>query len=561
MADDTACSNVSEYFNNPHEWSYRCEGSWTVVVALNKLKRVLRLRKQECKSSPTLKLKDEEKYVQEMLGNLDFAKHVVLPLIGDNYVHVGKVISVPQGFASAMNEICRGFRPEHRLDKEIDESCPTGVLMPDFCFLPTQPQASSSEENLHCAMKTINPTFSVEIKPKCGFLPTSPFVDSTRAIKYSICHYCMVQKTKVKEGKYLRESKYCPLDLFSREPKRVMYALECLVSDPQNNLRVFCDGHGIFTEELVQEAIQKGKVCCAENYFEIFLQEMECFRDCVTMQGHNCSDDMAKECHKCGDDVTRDCCKYEDGMTVGHNFRDNVTKEAHKCGCLGPLSKKFLDILLKILINDSNRSQVQSNKVSTSSTTPVCKKSKFFCSDINMQCNFDCFQFGNGGVLQQLLLVQKLNNIDVEGVYPLYKKVMSHFECNPGLRESLGIDGPYSLPLWNTVASSLVSNNSRSSDDAQILNADLNDENNLNDAVLKICQFAAANTANDCSVMIAFQKSLKKEITCMLPAIEMTCGDVYHYNIDLVDLDPKEFDRVVKYLKDTKSTVENFLEH
>ncbi len=557
MADNTACSNVSEYFKDPREWSYRCEGSWTMVVSINKLKTVLRLRKLECVKSPTMK--DNEYYVHEMLHNLDFAKHVILPLMGNNYVHVGKVISIPQGFALAMNEICRGFRPEHRLDKEIDESCPSGVLMPDFCFLPSVPQANSTEGKSRCAVKTVNPTFSVEIKPKCGFLPTSSFIDPARATKYSVCHYCMLQSSKVKEGKYKRESKYCPLDLFSGDPKRVMYALECLVSDPQNNLRVFSDGSAIFTAELVQEAIQKGTVCCAENYFEMSLQEMKVFLDCVTTEGCECSDCVTTECHKCSDNVTADGHTHGDCVTsVGHSCRDGMTIEAHKCGYVGPFSKKFLDILLQILINDSKTNQVQPNKVNMSPTSLMCKKSKFRNSNIDIQSNVNCLQFGNGGVLQQLLSLQKLDDIDVEGIYPLYKKVISHFECNPGIRDSLGVDGPYNLPLWKTVASSLVSNNSEISANSLDLNVDLSDHDNLYGTVLKICKFAVASTAKDCSVMIAFQKSSKKETT--LPAVEMTCGDMYHYNIDLVDLDPKEFDRVVKYYKDSKKAVEIFLE-
>ena len=532
-----------------------------MAVSLKKLKTVLRLRKQECKKTPTLR--DEEDHTREMLCNLEFAEHVMLPLMGDNYVHVGKVISVPQGFASAVNEMCRGFRPEHRLDKEIDENCSCGVLMPDFCFLPSVPLAISDEENSRHDMRSIYPTFSVEIKPKCGFLPTSPFIDPTRVTKYSVCQYCMLQKSKVKEGKYKRESKYCPLDLFSGDPKRVMYALECLVSDPQNNLRVFCDGSGIFTEELVQEAIQEGRVCCAENYFEKSLQEMKVFMDCVTIEGHKCGDGVTTGCHKCSDNETTDghmdgWRDYMDGVTaVGHKRGDEMIIESHKCGHVGPFSKKFLGILLEILINDSKANQVQPNEVKMSSTTPMCKKSKFRDSYINMQCNYNCLQFGNGGVLQQLLSVQKLDDIDVEGVYPLYKKVISHFECNPGLRDNLGVDGPYNLPLWKTVASALSSNNSRISDNIQILNADPFDQNSLYDAVLKICKFTVASTAKDCSLMIAFQKSSKVEAS--MPTVQTTCGDVYNYSIDLVDLDPKEFDRVVKYHKETEKTVDIFL--
>jgi len=554
-----AYSNVSDYFKDPHQWTYRCEGSWTVVVSLTKLRTVLRLRKHERKNSSALKLKDQTQYEQEMLRNLDFAKSVMLPLMGGRYVHLGKAIFVPEDFASAMNGICRGCRPEQRLDKEINEGCHSGVLMPDLCFLPSLPQADSTEENYHYGMKTMNPTFSVEIKPKCGFLPTSPFIDSTRVAKYTVCSYCMLQKTKVKEGKYNRESSYCPLDLFSGEPRRVMYALECLVSDPQNNLRVFCDGSGIFSEELVQRAIQEGRACCAENYFEVTLQEMKVFTDCVTGLGHKCGDGMTTECHKCGDGVTTEGHKQEDGVIKESDIHvDGVTREVQKCCCVGPFTQKLLGILLGILISDSKTNQIHENKVGMSSNATVCNKSKYLDCNNGIQSQLNCLQFGNGGVLQQLLSVQKLDNIDVEGIYPLYRNVINHFERNPGLRSSLGVDGPYTLPLWKTVASSLGRDNSKTPDNIQMLNADLNDPNNLYDAVVRICKFAVASTAKDFSVMLAFQKTSNKETR--LPTVEMACGDKYHYNIDLVDLDPKEFDRVGKYYKDTIKTVKIFLE-
>lgn len=201
ITDNQAFSSVSDYFKDPHQWTYRCEGSWTMVVSLKRLRAVS--RKHE-KNNSLKQTKDQRKYGQEMLRNLDFAKNVMLPPMGGRYVHLGKAVSVPEDFALAMNEICRGFRPEHRLNKEIDEGCHAGVLMPDLCFLPSLPQAASTEENYIYAMKTMNSTFSVKIKPKCGFLPTSPFIDPTRAIKYSVCSYCMLQKTKVKDGKLIR---------------------------------------------------------------------------------------------------------------------------------------------------------------------------------------------------------------------------------------------------------------------------------------------------------------------------------------------------------------------
>ena len=525
-----------------------------MVLSLNKMRTVLRLRKRQCyKKSPAL---EKEDYLRETLNNLDFTKHVISPLMGDDYVHLGEVISVPRSFASAMNEICQGSRPAHRLHKEIDERCSFGVVMPDFCFVPL---ASRDEVNTRDANQARNLAFSVEIKPKCGFLPTSPYIDPSRALKYSICHYCLLQKSKVKEGKYKRQSKYCPLDLFSGESGRVMYALECLVSDPQNNLRVFCDGKGIFTEELVQEAIQAGNVCCAEKYFEVTLKEMDGFTDYV-MASHKCEDGMTTKGHKCEDSMTKESIAFGDCMTT----------EGHQCGHIGPFTKQFLGILLEILISDSKRRKPSPNTVSLSPTIQMCKGSRYPESKLSTQSNLSRLQFGAGGVLKQLLSVQKLDDMDVEGIYLLYQKVVSYFECNPGVADSLGVNGPYSSPLWKSVASSLDCSSSGNSHNSvnttsnscncavPILNPNMHDQSILHDAVLKICQFAVAYTAKDCSVMIAFQKASRKDDT--VPTVETMCGNLFLYNIDLVDLDPKEFDRVLKYYKDTENAVKNYLE-
>ena len=80
----------------------------------------------------------------------------------------------------------------------------------------------------------------------------------------------------------------------------------------------------------------------------------------------------------------------------------------------------------------------------------------------------------------------------------------------------------------------------------------------FNFAILKIFQFLIASTAKDCSIMITFQK-------CFDPPFdshwikEISSGDLYCYNIDLVDLDPKEFDRVPKYFKDSVRAVQNYI--
>lgn len=584
-------SNITEYmhlYGSPNEWFYRCEGLWTVAVFHRKIRRVLRLRKTKSdKKSTDLK---EENYFRLTLNNLEFAKHVLSPLMGSHYMRVGEAVSLPKGFASAMNEMCRSHRPLHRLDKEIAESCSFGVIMPDFCFVPLP---TTAEESLSDKKKHENPTFAVEIKPKCGFLPTSPYIDPKKSIKCSVCHYCMLQKSKVREGKYRRESKYCPVDLFSGDLGRVVYALECLVADPQNNLRIFCNGTAIFTEELVWEAIETRNACCAEKYLELVLKEISdfCTGNCVIADCNNCGLDMTDPCqmhkgqvtvehHTSCNGMTTDCYDWErsviarydkfgDGVTSENNHSgDGVTSEGHRCGQTGPRAQQFLGVLLEILISDSKRQELSVNQAVLPLVSQSCKGSKYDDCKVSAPAKLSHLQFGNGGVFRQLLSIQKLDDIDVDGIYQLYQNVISHFKSNPGVRERLCVNGPYTSPLWKSVASCVgygssegwqnIVDASEVNFSFPVLNPDLQDENVLHEAVLKICKFAVASTAKDSSVMIAFQRALNKEET--IPFVATASGDTFHYNIALVDLDPKEFDRVLKYYKDCKSVVEKYLQ-
>lgn len=607
--------------SNPSEWSYRCEGLWTVAVFNRKIGKVLRLRKaKSCRKSISFK---EEDYFRLALNNLEFAEHVLWPLMGHHYMCVGELVSLPEGFASAMNDICRHYRPSHRLDKQIAESCSFGVIMPDFCYVPL---SSTAEGTLNEKDKAGNPTFAVEIKPKCGFLPTSPFIDPTKAIKYSVCHYCMLQKSKVKEGKYRRESRYCPIDLFSGDPGRVMYALESLVSDPQNNLRIFCNGVAIFTEELVWEAIKRRNSCCAEKYLEMVLKDnnfsngsygnnckhtvngtYSIHKKNVAMESYEIYSDVTTECDKsvhgvttefdtCHDGVTSNCVDYtgfvikkskkcEESVTTeyyyckdsvtpdSHKFGEDTTSEIHQCGNVGPCARQFLAIFLEILINDSKQVELSPNKQFQMSSTASqsCKGSKYPDSKFSKSRNLSKLQFGNGGVFKQLLSVQKLDDINIEGIFQLYQKVVSYFDSNQEVRERLCVNGPYISPLWKSVASCFdcrdSSNMPENITDAcsrtinipfPMLNVDLQDEKVLYKAVLKICQFAVASTAKDSSVMIAFQET--SNVDKSKPCIRTTSGITFHYNIALVDLDPKGFDRVLKYYNDSNNAVKNYLE-
>ena len=91
-------------------------------------------------------------------------------------------------------------------------------------------------------------SLTIEVKPKCG----KPFIGLANGAV--ACRHCLHQHGKVSAGKWAQISQYCPLDLFSCDPKRVSFALEQLLSTPQNNFRVALNGTDVFSQELLEKS-------------------------------------------------------------------------------------------------------------------------------------------------------------------------------------------------------------------------------------------------------------------------------------------------------------------
>lgn len=512
-------SIVSAYFQDVLEnkmaddssWFYRGEGNDTLVVGLREYNLVLRLKKKlrqtmdesQATTIDKLNLKETDKL-------LDFSRHVFLPLVGGKYVPCGETVRLPTDFARMLDKVCESSRPKHRIHKGIDTKAPIfAVLMPDLCFLPGDVNLELSpgtfEESFAKNTENSKPTFSVEIKAKCGFLPTSPYIKEANSVKHRVCHYCMLQGVKVSEGKYPRQSQYCPVNFLSGDPSRVFHALKSLVSDPQNNLRVFKDGFPIFTDEIVQEAKGSDKeVCCSGYVLEKALEDSSWDR------------------------------------TVPVEY-------SHKCGTLGPYSLGFLQTILQIFIDDSKS---ESNCEYDATKSQICMGNGNNTSTDELERLQGVGAFGCDGVLQRLRQVQKMDDVDVEGLQSLYFKVKDFFMANESAREKCTVDGPYNSKLWKAISSHVESKN--------LVDKPL-EHCSIQDIIVKLCQFSVASTAKDCSIMLVFQgcSSPPKH----LPYIQTDgCLDEsIAYNINLVDLDPKEFDRVVKYYKDSCSTVQHYL--
>lgn len=86
----------------------------------------------------------------------------------------------------------------------------------------------------------------IELKPKSSLGPHNtahPERHDGMAMKQRVCRYCMHQELKVHNGKIpgrrQAEKAYCPIDLFSKNRKRMENAILALMDEPQNNFKIF----------------------------------------------------------------------------------------------------------------------------------------------------------------------------------------------------------------------------------------------------------------------------------------------------------------------------------
>jgi hypothetical protein len=82
---------------------------------------------------------------------------------------------------------------------------------------------------------------TVEIKPKCGIVPSRTNLSDENMCKSVTCRFCMYQYSKFKSGKISRISSYCPLQFFRGDYETTVLNLKSLFDCPQNNIKISSD--------------------------------------------------------------------------------------------------------------------------------------------------------------------------------------------------------------------------------------------------------------------------------------------------------------------------------
>ncbi|XP_074263096.1 inositol-pentakisphosphate 2-kinase-like [Silene latifolia] len=238
------------------DWKYKGEGAVNLVLSyigsspefMGKVIRVQKVPRNESKnevqglflSKHELTLwEDAGEFIRsptKEIGEQLFVKCVMAPLLGPEFVDPGTCVLVSREFLESVERDVLSERPLWRVDAAKVNICADSVLlMSDHSVFP-----NSSTKGESC--------ISVEIKPKCGFLPSSTCIADKNAFKKNVSRFKMHQHLKHKDLKVSQLSEYEPLDLFSGSRERIDKAIKALFSTPQNNLRVFLDGALIYGE-------------------------------------------------------------------------------------------------------------------------------------------------------------------------------------------------------------------------------------------------------------------------------------------------------------------------
>ncbi|GFU28316.1 inositol-pentakisphosphate 2-kinase [Nephila pilipes] len=221
----------------PENCSYRGEGNVGFVICLNKEEKVIRLEKQDVTSEYITCVEEQR---QKCENQISVVKNVMKPLLGKNLVHCPTLVFIHKEDIKILNGLFSEQRPKARVHKIVKEENSYVLMLPDYCTLPPDLKMFPS----------VGPVISVEIKPKQGFLSKEQCLSTSFSLSSAPkCRFCMMQIYKMKRKVINSKSVYCPTDLFSGCPVRMLHALKMLLQSPQNNLRIFKDKELIYSEE------------------------------------------------------------------------------------------------------------------------------------------------------------------------------------------------------------------------------------------------------------------------------------------------------------------------
>ncbi|XP_038990357.1 inositol-pentakisphosphate 2-kinase IPK1 isoform X3 [Phoenix dactylifera] len=189
------------------DWIYKGEGAANVVLSyrgssLFLLGKVLRIQKVPKGSTHSVNgcavLSGHEKLlwgdVEELVESKsrdiamqNYIKYVMSHMLGPKYIDDMIRVTVCREFLESIKKNVHDQRPAWRIDAaEVDALCDSAFLISDHSLFTGTPR--------------VELCVAVEIKPKCGFLPSSEFITKANAIKKSVTRFRMHQFLKLHQG-------------------------------------------------------------------------------------------------------------------------------------------------------------------------------------------------------------------------------------------------------------------------------------------------------------------------------------------------------------------------
>jgi len=405
--------------------SYRGEGNANLVVSLPGSRTVLRFPKSKfIDKSQHEKLETIARYIND----------VIYPELLE-YVDRVSVATIHWQQLDVIRNLVNSYRPSSRVAKDI--FYPAALVLPDYGFLPEP---------------GVGPVLAVEIKPKLGFLFPRNMVHPT------MCNYCLKQYYKLNTGQVKFPSMYCPLDLYSGDPGRMLNALTALMASPQNNLRIFKDGDLLHGDESVHNPV---------------------------------------------------CDQFLQSMFGSETIFQQVVVEA-------------------LLIDpSSSTSPNTANTISMSSAAPSYKQEK---SQVR-RCNKSSHQLKPQSILSSVLGLQKRNHLS---------------DCEAQIILNSLLSEGYDLAYLQ----SLVTSNLTSMETEQMTKAQLEKIKMLKDYLLSV-------TAKDLSIILTLVEDSLYAGARSGQWIRVK-DKLFRFKWSIVDLDPKNLNRISKYVEQKKMWLEAF---
>ncbi|KAK9129810.1 hypothetical protein Sjap_010297 [Stephania japonica] len=251
---DSICSNNEVVLeeDDAADWVYRGEGAANVVLGYAGCSpafvgKVIRIQKSprstekctaETSTLSTIENLVWKEYIKSSTSKETaqqlFVQNVMVPRLGSGHVDAGMHVPVSRVFLETVEKNILSQRPPWRVEGgKVNTLSDNALLISDHSIFP-----HGGHQEARC--------ISIEIKPKCGFLPCSRFIAEDNDTKRHDTRFQMHQVLKLHQGEISQLSDYDPLDLFSGSYDRINKAIKALFTTPQNNFRIFVNGSLVF---------------------------------------------------------------------------------------------------------------------------------------------------------------------------------------------------------------------------------------------------------------------------------------------------------------------------